>query len=70
MMSARHRNGAIADVDMRFVADEVRFVDEKESLLHQAVSAPVASAMNSEAVPYDPISSGMSDDFGGTTEFV
>ena len=67
---AKHRNGAIADVDMRFVADEVRFVDEKESLLHQAVSAPVASAMNSEAVPYDPISSGMSDDFGGTSEFV
>ena len=35
---AKHRNGAIADVDMKFRADEVRFVDEKESLTHHAAS--------------------------------
>ena len=35
---AKHRNGAIADVDMKFRADEVRFVDEQESLVHHAAS--------------------------------
>ena len=35
---AKHRNGAIADVDMKFRADEVRFVDEQESLAHHAAA--------------------------------
>ena len=35
---AKHRNGAIADVDMKFRADEVRFVDEQESLAHHAAT--------------------------------
>ena len=68
---AKHRNGAIADIDMRFRADEVRFVDEKESLVHQADAMPVASAMNDEQPPFDPAPSyGTSnDDFGGTSDF-
>ena len=69
---AKHRNGAIADIDMRFRADEVRFVDEQDSLVHQADSMPVASAMNNELPPFDPSPSygASSDDFGGTSEFV
>jgi replicative DNA helicase len=54
---AKHRNGAIADVDMKFRADEVRFVDEKESLAHHA------AALDSAGVPEGYISLGaMSDD--------
>ena len=68
---AKHRNGAIADIDMRFRADEVRFVDEQESLVNQAAAMPVASAMNSDTPPFDPTPSyGGADDFGGTSEFV
>ena len=73
---AKHRNGAIADVDMRFRADEVRFVDEEESLIHQANSISVASAMNADNPPFDnpPFdmgpSAGAPDDFGGTSDFM
>jgi len=67
---AKHRNGAIADIDMRFRADEVRFVDEQESLVNQAAAMSVASAMNNDAQPFDPSPSyGGTDDFGGTSEF-
>ena len=71
---AKHRNGAIADVDMRFRADEVRFVDEQESLVNLAGSMPVPSAMNNDYVPeYDASAgfgpSGGGDDFGGTSDF-
>jgi replicative DNA helicase len=64
---AKHRNGAIADVDMRFRADEVRFVDEQDSIINQA------AAMDSASVHpgYIPIGSiGGSDDFGGNQEFM
>ena len=72
---AKHRNGAIGDIDMRFRADEVRFVDEQESLVHQAASAPVASAMNSDPLegygaPFHSQQPGPSDDFGGTSDFM
>ena len=67
---AKHRNGAIADIDMRFRADEVRFVDEQESLVSQAAAMQVASAMNNDTPPFDPAPSyGGSDEFGGTSEF-
>ena len=67
---AKHRNGSIADIDMRFRHDEVRFVDEQESLVNQANSMPVASAMNDD-VPFGPAPSqhmpmnefGANDDF-------
>jgi replicative DNA helicase len=49
---AKHRNGAIADVDMKFRADEVRFVDEKESLAHHA------SSLDNAGVPEGYISLG------------
>ena len=73
---AKHRNGAIADIDMRFRADEVRFVDEQDSLVNQADSISVASAMNSDApsfesAPFDMSRpSGAPDDFAGTSEFM
>ena len=58
---AKHRNGAIADVDMKFRADEVRFVDEKESLAHHA------SSLDSAGVPEGYISLGSlsNDPMGG-----
>jgi replicative DNA helicase len=64
---AKHRNGAIADVDMRFRADEVRFVDEQDSIISQA------AAMDASSVPpgYIPIGSiGGADDFGSNPEFM
>ena len=72
---AKHRNGAIADVDMKFRADEVRFVDLTDTVFAQADSIGVDSAMNSDAAPapyppmpdaYDPYPS---DGFGGEGSF-
>ena len=72
---AKHRNGAIADVDMKFRADEVRFVDITDTVYAQADSVGVDSAMNSDAAPapyppmpdtYDPYPS---DGFGGEGSF-
>ena len=48
---AKHRNGAIADVDMKFRADEVRFVDLTDTVYAQADNIGVDSAMNSDAAP-------------------
>ncbi len=48
---AKHRNGAIADIDMKFIASEVRFVDQYESLSSQANT--YNSAMNDD-VPFGP----------------
>ena len=45
---AKHRNGAIADIDMKFRADEVRFVDLSDSLVSQANAMGVESAMNND----------------------
>ncbi len=59
---AKHRNGAIADIDMKFRADEVRFVDLSDSLVNQADSMGVESAMNNDA-PYGGA------DFSGTADF-
>ena len=63
---AKHRNGAIADVDMRFRADEVRFVDEQDSIISQA------AAMDATVPPgYIPIGSiGGGDDFVGNEDFM
>jgi len=55
---AKHRNGAIADIDMRFRADEVRFVDESESLVNQAAELTGASVPQG----YVPIASMGVDD--------
>jgi hypothetical protein len=62
---AKHRNGAIADIDMRFRADEVRFVDEQENLVNQAAELTGAPVMPG----YQPIGSMAVDDFGTNDEF-
>ena len=64
---AKHRNGAIADVDMRFRANEVRFVDEQESLVNQAQSMSFASNMNDDFPGSDPFSG--AGDFGPNMDF-
>ena len=54
---AKHRNGAIADIDMKFISSEVRFVDQFQSLSNQANT--YSSAMNDEA----PFGAPGSDEF-------
>ena len=63
---AKHRNGAIADVEMRFRANEVRFVDEQESLVSQAGMMSYESNMNDDFS--EPFASG--GDFGSNTDFM
>ena len=67
---AKHRNGAIADIDMKFRADEVRFVDLSDSLVNQADMMGVESAMNSDMPPFGPDMSAGIDDFGTNGGFV
>ena len=64
---AKHRNGAIADVDMRFRANEVRFVDEQESLVNQAQAMSFASNMNDDFPGSDPFAG--AGDFGPNPDF-
>ena len=74
---AKHRNGAIADVDMKFRADEVRFVDEQESLAHHAAS--LDDSVPAGYIPIGSLSNDMSagpsdfgtplDDFGANVDF-
>ena len=66
---AKHRNGAIADVDMRFRADEVRFVDEQESLVNQVDSIKNGD-MNPPFGPSSAPFQSQADDFGTNTEFM
>ena len=62
---AKHRNGAIADIDMKFRADEVRFVDLSDSLVNQADNLGVESAMNSDMPSYPDAGYGAGNDFDG-----
>ena len=71
LIIAKHRNGAIGDIDMRFRSDEVRFVDEKESLVNIAQTVPVASAMNNDdAAVYSPAPSDSGAGLDGTSDFM
>ena len=45
---AKHRNGAIDDVEMKFRSEEVRFVDIADTVYAQADNFGVDSAMNDE----------------------
>ncbi len=44
LIIAKHRNGEIADIDMMFRKNEVRFVDAEESLISHANASLAASA--------------------------
>lgn len=46
LIIAKHRNGEICDIPLRFHHEEVRFVDESESTYN--VADGISSAMNSE----------------------
>ncbi|MBE6251036.1 MAG: replicative DNA helicase [Bacteroidales bacterium] len=71
LIIAKHRNGAIGDIDMRFRSDEVRFVDEKESLVNIAQTVSVASAMNNDdAAVYSPAPSDSGAGLDGTSDFM
>ena len=66
---AKHRNGAIADIDMKFRADEVRFVDLSDSLVNQADMMGIESAMNNDMPPFGPDLGAGFDDFGANGGF-
>ena len=60
---AKHRNGEVCDIEMKYKASQVRFVEPDQALDIQA-SRPVESAMNRDAgTPYDFESQG-GDPFG------
>ena len=65
---AKHRNGAIADVDMKFRADEVRFVDEQESLAHHAASLGDSVPAGYNVIGTADFGTPM-DDFGANVDF-
>ena len=65
---AKHRNGAIADVDMKFRADEVRFVDEQESLAHHAASLDDSVPAGYNVIGTADFGTPM-DDFGANVDF-
>ena len=66
---AKHRNGAIADIDMKFRADEVRFVDLSDSLVNQADMMGIESAMNNDMPPFGPDLGAGFDDLGANGGF-
>ena len=45
---AKHRNGEIGEIDMRFKSDQVRFVEENDNLISQAEGGVYESAMNAD----------------------
>ena len=45
---AKHRNGQTADIPMRFKGNQVRFVEDDDTLDIRAANMPIDSAMNNE----------------------
>ncbi len=53
---AKHRNGEVCDIEMKYKASQVKFVEPDQSLDVYAARGPVASAVNGsvgDAAPYD-----------------
>lgn len=46
---AKHRNGEIGEIDMRFKSDQIRFVEIEDNLVSQV--SEIASAMNGDGFP-------------------
>ncbi len=67
---AKHRNGAVCDVNMRFRASEVRFVDVTDFALDMPNDSEGAISVESK-MNIDDISSGGygNDEFGSNTDF-
>ena len=66
---AKHRNGAIADIDMRFRAEEVRFVDDSENLTNFTPET-YQSAMNDDIPPFGPGQPAGGGEFGMNNDFM
>ena len=45
---AKHRNGEVCDIEMKYKANQVKFVEPDQSLDVYAQQGPVASAANEE----------------------
>ncbi len=60
---AKHRNGEIGEIDMRFKSDQVKFVELDDNLISQAESTEYQSAMNANGGGYDPFEGG--NPYGG-----
>lgn len=50
---AKHRNGEIGEIDMRFKSDQIRFVEIEDNLVSQV--SEIASAMNGDSFPDERI---------------
>jgi replicative DNA helicase len=71
---AKHRNGSVCDVPMRFRHSEVRFVDVTDAALDMPMGggeyASVESSMNSSGEMSDPFAAmGSNDEFGNNMDF-
>ena len=55
---AKHRNGEIGEIDMRFKSDQVKFVEMDDNLISQAEGAVYESAMNGSDANFDPFGGG------------
>ena len=55
---AKHRNGAVTDVNLRFLKDQARFADVDETLMPEAGSRPAPGQ-------YEDVSSGSNSGLGG-----
>lgn len=71
LIIAKHRNGSIGDIPMRFQSSQVRFIEEKDGLASTVAAfnpqgqATFESSMNSDDAPYQAPYSIPADDFGG-----
>ncbi len=54
LVIAKHRNGEVCDIEMKYKASQVKFVEPDQSLDVYAQQGPVASGVNSGAAPRDP----------------
>jgi hypothetical protein len=50
---AKHRNGEVCDIEMKYKASQVKFVEPDQSLDVYASRGPVASAANQPAATAD-----------------
>ena len=62
---AKHRNGEVCDIEMKYKAGQVKFVEPDQSLDVYAQRGPVASAANDPA----PQDGGSYQDFDNSTAF-
>jgi replicative DNA helicase len=62
---AKHRNGAIGDVRLRFRAEQAKFENMSDSQINEVIAATLGSRMNSDVLPPMDIPSGGFGNDGG-----